>query len=137
MANTTSISSIRGITPDVVDKLHAVEIRNTSQLLTAGATPQMRRDLAQRLGVDPKMLLELLNRADLDRINGIGEVYANLLEEAGVDTVKELARRVPENLHATILEINGRKNLTGQPPSVSQITTWVNEAKSLPVILTY
>lgn len=137
MASTTSISKIRGITPDVVHKLNSLQISNTEQFLAAGATPQARRDLAQRMGEDPKMVLELLNRADLDRVNGIGEVYANLLEEAGVDTVKELARRVPENLHATILEINGRRNLTGQPPSVSQITTWVNEAKSLPVILTY
>ena len=49
-------------------------------------------------------MLELVNRADLARIKGIGEVYSNLLENAGVDTVLELSKRVPANLHAKLVE---------------------------------
>ena len=41
--------------------------------------------------------------ADLFRIRGIGEEYSDLLKEAGVSTVVELARRNPENLYETIL----------------------------------
>jgi predicted flap endonuclease-1-like 5' DNA nuclease len=137
MANMTSIDKIRGITPELSSKLKEQKISNTEQLLAAGGTPAGRKSLAQLVGADTKELLELLNRADLDRINGIGEAYANLLEEAGVDTVKELSKRVPANLYNRITEINAEKNITMRPPTMQQVETWVTEAKTLPAILEY
>ncbi|MEM3523857.1 MAG: DUF4332 domain-containing protein, partial [Thermoproteota archaeon] len=53
-------------------------------------------------------------------------------EEAGVDTVAELARRDPANLHAKILEINKEKKLVRRPPTLKQVTDWVKQAKKLP-----
>ena len=55
-----------------------------------------RKALASKLGIDERALLELGNRADLARIKGVGAVYSDLLEFAGVDTVAELAKRVPQ-----------------------------------------
>ena len=69
--------------------------------------------------------------ADLFRIKGVAEEYADLLEAAGVDTVKELRNRVPANLHAKMLEVNNEKNLVRAMPSVSSVTDWVEQAKTL------
>ncbi len=137
MANAEPVDKIRGITPEITAKLKETKILNTEQLLKAGNTTDARKGLAKQVGVDPKVLLELLNRADLDRVAGIGGAYANLLEEAGVDTVKELAKRTPANLHAKLVEINTAKKITTHPPTLQQVETWVKEAKSLPVILEY
>jgi predicted flap endonuclease-1-like 5' DNA nuclease len=82
-------------------------------------------------------LLELVNRADLARIKGVSGVYSDLLEEAGVDTVKELATRRPDNLHAKLLQTNEAKQLTQRPPAAAQVEDWVEQAKALPKLVSY
>ncbi len=137
MANATSVDKIRGISVTLAEKLKEQKILNTDQLLTAGCTPEGRKALAKLVGTEPGELLELLNRADLDRVAGIGPAYANLLEEVGVDTVKELSKRVPANLHHRMEEVNTIKKITQHPPTLAQVEAWVAEAKSLPVLLEY
>jgi predicted flap endonuclease-1-like 5' DNA nuclease len=105
------IEEIEGIGPVYAKKLIEAGIKTTDDLLEACATPKGREDLAAKTGISSKLILEWVNLADLMRIKGIGEEYSDLLEEAGVDTVAELARRDPDNLHAKLLEINEKKNL--------------------------
>ncbi len=127
----TSISTIKGMNPDLAAKLKAEGITNTDHLLDAAAKTGPRRDLAKKLGVSPSELLEFVNRADLARIKGIGDAYANLLEEAGVDSVKELAHRVPANLHERLEKANAEKKFVPRVPKVEEVEKWVNEAKEL------
>jgi hypothetical protein len=63
--------------------------------------------------------------------------YGDLLEEAGVDTVRELRTRRPEALHQAAKEINLRKRLVRRVPSLREIERWVAEAKRLRPLLTY
>ncbi len=77
--------------------------------------------------------------ADLFRIKGIGPEYSELLEKAGVDTVKELRHRIPEHLHAKLEEVNKAE---GQPlvrvlPGLKAVQSWIEEAKHLEPIITY
>ena len=53
--------------------------------------------------------------------SGIGEEYADLLEASGVDTVPDLARRVPANLHAKMVSVNEEKSLVRSMPSEKQV----------------
>lgn len=87
--------------------------------------------------MDTAFILELANRADLARVRGIGEVYSNLLEEAGVDSVKELANRRPDHLHSRLLEVNIRKRLTLHTPDFERVRSWVAQAKLLPKMIEY
>jgi predicted flap endonuclease-1-like 5' DNA nuclease len=75
--------------------------------------------------------------ADLFRIKGVGEEYADLLEAAGVDTVPELAQRNAENLAAKMAEVNDSKKLVRQVPSATAVEKWVEEAKALGRRITY
>jgi predicted flap endonuclease-1-like 5' DNA nuclease len=133
----TSISRTKGMTVELNSKLAALKITNTDHILNAAGKPEGRKELAKSLGIQPSALLEFLNRADLARVKGIGEVYSNLLENAGVDTVKELAHRVPANLHAKLVEINAEKKLTQRDPTLDMVTSWVTQAKALPPVLEY
>jgi hypothetical protein len=110
-------------------KSHGID--NTDELLSATADGSGRRKLAEELGIADSDLTELINRADLARIKGIAGVYADLLEYAGVDSVKELAHRVPANLHAKLEEANKEHKLTTRVPNEAQVEAWVAEAKSL------
>jgi predicted flap endonuclease-1-like 5' DNA nuclease len=131
------IEEIEGIGATYAKKLADVGIRTTDELLNACATPKQRKDLAEKTGIAAKLILEWTNLADLFRIKGVGEQYSDLLEEAGVDTVAELAKRVPENLHAKMLETNTAKNLVKRPPTLSNVKDWVEQAKSLPRKIEY
>jgi predicted flap endonuclease-1-like 5' DNA nuclease len=132
-----TLSELKGITDAVLNSLKGQGLSDTDSLLEAAKTPQGRKELATNIGIDSATILELANRADLARVKGIGRVYSDLMEEAGVDTVKELARRVPENLHAKMIEINSIRQFTSRPPSVEQVSAFIEQAKSLEPILEY
>ncbi|GAB3957179.1 hypothetical protein GCM10028805_49120 [Spirosoma harenae] len=132
-----TLGELRGITDAVLNALKAQGISDAESLLDATKTPGDRKSLAELSGVDGKIILELANRADLARVKGIGRVYSDLMEEAGVDTVKELAQRSAENLHAKLIQINSVRQFTQRPPSVEQIGDFVEQAKNLPRMLEY
>ncbi len=90
----------------------------------------MARTHYQLLGIEPQAILEILTRADLARIKGIGEVYSNLLENAGVDTVAELTKRVPANLYAK-LAAQAQNGDARRAPTLTQVESWVKQAKEL------
>jgi predicted flap endonuclease-1-like 5' DNA nuclease len=131
------IADIEGIGPNFAEKLNAINIYTTLDLLAAGATPQGRKEIAEKTGISNKLILEWVNMADLFRIKGVGEEYSDLLEEAGVDTVVELATRVPENLRAKMLEVNEKTKLVRRMPTLNEVTQWVEEAKALPRKIEY
>lgn len=131
------IEKIEGIGPAYGEKLRNVGITTVEALLEAAASPQGRKELAEKTEITETLILEWANLADLFRIKGIGEEYSDLLEEAGVDTVVELARRNPENLYNTIKEINDEKKLVRALPGPNQVKSWVEQAKELPRVMTY
>lgn len=133
----TKIIDIEGIGKAYTQKLSEAGIASIEKLLKKGATPQGRTELEEKTGISHKLILEWVNLADLFRIKGIGEEYSDLLEEAGVDTVVELAQRKPDNLHQKLIEINQQKKLVRQLPGLSQVTKWVEQAKRLPRVVTY
>ena len=128
---------IEGIGPVYAEKLKAVGINSTEALLEAGKSPKLRAELAEKADVSGKLLLEWLNRADLMRVKGVGEEYSDLLENAGVDTVAELAQRSPVNLLAKMQQVNEEKKLVRMMPTLTQVTNWVAQAKEMPRVLTY
>lgn len=126
-----SIIDIEGIGKNYKEKLAKVNILTTEALLEAGATPKQRKELSEKTGIGDALILEWVNLSDLFRIKGVGSEYSDLLEEAGVDTVVELSKRVPKNLHDKMVEINEKKKLVRKMPSESQVADWVDQAKKL------
>ena len=133
----SKIAEIEGIGATYAKKLVDAGIKTTDDLLSAGATPKGRETLAEKTGIPGKLILEWVNLSDLFRIKGVGEEYSDLLEEAGVDTVVELSKRVPENLHAKMLEVNEKKKIVRRPPALGEVKKWVEEAKKLPRKIEY
>lgn len=136
MAN-YKIEEIEGIGAVLGEKFRQAGVNSTDKLLEATASKKQRQELAEATGISEKQILKFANMADLFRINGVGEEYSELLEAAGVDTVPELAMRNAENLTAKMEEVNEAKNLTRRTPSLKEVTKWIEEAKTLPRVLTY
>lgn len=131
------IITVEGIGDVYAQKLMQAGIDTTEALLEKGATPQGRKELAEKTDISTKSILEWVNRVDLLRIKGVGEEYSDLLEAVGVDTVPELAQRNAENLHAKMREVNEKKELVRRLPTMSQVGDWIEQAKALPRVITY
>jgi predicted flap endonuclease-1-like 5' DNA nuclease len=131
------LAKIEGIGESYSQKLKEVGFTTTSELLEKGATPEGRKDIAEKSGLSDKLILRWVNMADLFRIKGVGEEYSDLLEAAGVDTVVELAQRNPDNLILKLKEAQAAKNLVRRVPSIKQVAKWVDQAKVLPRIVNY
>ncbi len=133
----TSLAVIRGITEDHLAALRDKGVNSPEKLLDAAATKQGRKDLSHKTGIPESLILRWANQADLNRVRGIGGGYAELLEEAGIDTVPELAKRKAENLYRKLHEINARKPVVRWLPTEKLVQDWVAQAGSLPRKLEY
>ncbi|MGB5306675.1 MAG: DUF4332 domain-containing protein [Gammaproteobacteria bacterium] len=131
------IQSIEGIGPGYAEMLVGAGISSTERLLQEGATREGRTALAQKTGINERLILKWVNMSDLFRIRGVAGQYAELLEAAGVDTVKELRNRNPENLAQAMIAVNKEKRLVRQTPSQKRVSDWVDHAKNLPPVVSY
>jgi uncharacterized membrane protein/predicted flap endonuclease-1-like 5' DNA nuclease len=128
---------IEGIGDAYRQKLLEAGILNVDGLLEKGSTPQGRKEIATTTGISDKLVLRWVNMADLYRVRGIGKEYAELLEAAGVDTVPELAQRVPATLLEKMAAANAQRKMVRRLPDISQVESWVSQAKDLPRVITY
>lgn len=131
------IADIEGIGPVYAGKLEAAGIKTTGALLKRAASPKGRKDLSSESGLEESQILKWANMADLMRVKGVGEEYSELLEAAGVDTVKELRNRRADNLHAKMVEVNAAKKLVRVLPGLTNVERWVAHAKELDPVMTY
>jgi predicted flap endonuclease-1-like 5' DNA nuclease len=133
----TKLVEIEGIGEKYSGKLKAAGIATTEALLEKGSTPKGRKEIAEASGIGDALILEWVNHVDLFRIKGVGSEYSDLLEEAGVDTIPELAQRNAEHLFQKMNEVNAAKKLVRRLPVVSQVTDWIEQAKKLPRVIKY
>ena len=131
------IIDIEGIGEVYAEKLNAAGIATTEDLLAKCAAAKGREELAEATGISHKLILKWTNHADLMRINGVAGQFAELLEAAGVDTIKEFRHRVPANLQPKLEEVNNEKHLVGRVPAVSEVERMIAQAKELEPLITY
>ena len=132
-----NIVDVEGIGPVYGEKLEAVGVKTTDDLLERGATQKGREELEAASGIGRVLILKWVNRVDLYRIEGVGSEYSDLLEVAGVDSVPELSYRNAANLTQTMAEANAARNLVRRLPTLEMVTDWIEQAKKLPRVVEY
>ena len=125
------LADIEGIGPAYQKKLEGAGVKTPAQLYDAAAPRKGREELAQKSGISATLLLKWVNRYDLARVKGIGTQYADLLEAAGVDSPKELARRNADNLLEALAKLNNEKKLVRKLPTKTQVEKWIKNAKAV------
>lgn len=131
------VAAVRSLDPTDAEKLAEAGIVKPGSLLERGASRQGRAAISKETGVDESTVLKWINDLDLARIKGVGVIYSDLLENAGVDTVVELAQRNAANLYKKLVEVNEAQELVKDLPSAEEVAEWVAQAKELPRVITY
>ncbi len=134
---TYPIAYLERFAPGAAATLKSVGIRTTGKLLELAKNPKGRKLLAAQACIDEKCILRWANMADRMRIKGVGEDYAELLEAAGVDTVRELKYRNPSNLAKAMAAVNAKRKLVELLPSEKTIGRWIEHARRLPLKISY
>jgi len=133
----TKIIDIEGIGPAIAQKFQQAGVGPVERLLKVAGDKKGRKQLVEQTGLAEDQVLKFVNMADLYRIKGVGSEYAQLLEAAGVDTVKELRNRNAENLYAKMREVNATRKMVRQLPSLTQVQAFIDHAKELTPAVTY
>ncbi len=131
------IEDIEGIGPAYGEKLSRVGIKNTDAFLRLCGDRKGRKQISAKADISEKHLLTWANLADLMRISGIGPQFSELLEAAGVDTVKELRNRNAENLAGKMKQVQQEKRLTRTSPGVSTVSRWIARAKEMDPVISH
>ena len=131
------VEYIEGIGPAYGQKLRDAGVVTVLDLMVEGATRIGRKHLSDRSGITASQILTWVNHVDLFRIKGVAEEYADLLEQSGVDTVVELAKRNPNNLFKRMIDINEQKKLVRRTPHLSDVQNWVEQARGLNRLIHY
>lgn len=127
----TSIGEIISVGSDNAERLIAAGVPTVETLLRLGGSSSGRKAIADSTGIQANRILAWVNRADLMRVHGVGADYAELLGRAGVDSVKELAMRRPENLHARLTQVNLADAIVRRTPTQAEVGRWIAEARTL------
>jgi len=134
---TYPVTHIDGVGAEEAGLLKRVGIRTTAGLLEVAKSPKGRKELAARIGIDEKILLTWANCADRMRIKGVGDDYSVLIRAAGVDTVRELQHRNAKRLTEAMRNANAKRKLVDFLPSEKAVARWIEDAKRLPLKITY
>ncbi|HKS92235.1 MAG TPA: DUF4332 domain-containing protein [Tepidiformaceae bacterium] len=127
----TSIGEIGSVGDENAAKLIRAGVPTVEVLLRMGGSSSGRKAIADSTGIHASRILAWVNRADLMRVHGVGADYAELLGRSGVDSVKELAMRRPENLHARLIQVNATENLVRREPTQAEVAKWIAESRTL------
>lgn len=131
------LEAIEGIGSVSAAELRYGGVGSVDALLKTGATRYGRVEVAKATGLSETQILEWVKRADLSRVKGVGVQYAGLLEQSGVHTVRDLARRNSKQLYAILQETNERCHIVRKLPTESQVKGWIRYAKSLKKVVQY
>ena len=131
------VNEVEGIGPSYQEKLVLVGIKTTDDFLKICCDKKGRKSVAEATGISEKLILNWANKSDLMRVSGIGPQFSELLEAAGVDTVKELRTRNVANLTAKMAEVNAEKKLARVAPPEAKVAGWVEQAKGMTPTITH
>lgn len=126
-----ALKQIKSIKPAYVKKLQDSEIFTTDDLLQKCANKETRELAATKSSISDIVLLDWARMSDFMRIKGVGEEYAELLQEAGYSCVHELKNRKPAKVLENIIEANEKFKIARFIPPKSIIQDWIEQAKEL------
>ena len=124
-----TLEYLRGISDSDVQRLRAVGINHTNQLLHKTSLNIDRQRLSKRTGITTERLLGFAHQCTLMEVSGM-ERHLQTVRRFGIENVKDLRAQDADELHAKLVNAIG---LAGAP-SHSDVQYWISQATGLDII---
>jgi len=124
-----TLEYLRGISDSDVQRLRAVGIQHTNQLLHKTSLEVDRQRLSKRTGITTERLLGFAHQCTLMEVSGM-ERQLQTVRRFGVESVKDLRAQDADELHEKLVAAIG---LAGAP-SHSDVQYWISQATALDII---
>jgi predicted flap endonuclease-1-like 5' DNA nuclease len=126
-----NIIDIEGIGPKYAKTLKAkAGIEKLEDLMVL--TKAKIKEVAVKTKISEKMIDKWQEHANLMKIDGIGPEYADVLNQIGIDSVKELSKRDPQGVLDKIIEFDkGKPNVIRKLPTLVNVKNWVVQSKKM------
>ena len=121
----------KALSSAVIENLEKIGIKNTRNLYDHILTPESRKELCKKTGIDKKTILKLCVLADLSRIKWVGATTAQMLYDLDLNSVEKVAASNPEKLHERINKLNKEQNIYKGSISLNDIRILVAAAGDL------
>jgi hypothetical protein len=129
------INQFPGIDPLHQQKLAALGIKNSKQLLEQAHTSVLRQALSDKSGIPVDCILEYARLADLSRAGYVGPIFARLLYDAGAVSIRSLSAFDAQDLFDLVMQVNQDKSYTKGSFQAKDLAWSIAIARELPIIL--
>ena len=126
-----SLKSFPGVDNQVISKLEGMGIKNSKQLFDKAVMIKDRKALSSESGVSEDDLNELVHLSDLSRLYGVGPVFARIIYDIGIDSVKSFLNHSAEE----IVKIYEDKNKKKADFTVKDIQFTLEIARELDLVV--
>lgn len=120
---------------EVAAKLAKEKLTTSDELLERAAKAGELKKLAKTTGLAIAKLTEWAELCDVVRLKGVGPEMTRLLRATGVKTIKQLRAKKAKPLHKAMTAANQKSKMTEKPPSEDQVQSWIDQAKTLKLVL--
>jgi hypothetical protein len=98
LPNPVPLNKFPGVSPGDLNRLKEKGIKNSRHLFERAGFDQDRKELAKLSGVPLEKLNELVGLSDLVRAYGVGPVFARILYDTGIHSIRKLIGYSPEEI---------------------------------------
>ena len=123
------------IETDIISKLELHGIRDSKQLFENGAKLKDRQNLSEKHNLPFDKLSELVCLCDLVRITGVGPVFARIIYDSGINTVKNFLSYDAFELFERLTKTNSEKGLTKAKFTQKDIEYCIELGRDLPLVV--
>ena len=124
-----TLEYLNGMSDSDVQRLRAVGIRHTNQLLHRASLDIDRNRLSKKTGISKDRLLEFVHQCTLLEVSGMDR-WIPLVRRLGINSMEDLRAQDAMTLHAKLLEAIG---LAGAP-GLTDVQYWISQATGLDIV---
>ncbi|MBW2364984.1 MAG: DUF4332 domain-containing protein [Deltaproteobacteria bacterium] len=96
LPNPVRLDKFPGVQTKYIDRLEAEGIKNSRQLFNEAKDKSERERISQRTEIPIEILNELVCLSDLTRAYGVGPVFARMIYDVGIKSIKEFIENTAE-----------------------------------------
>ncbi|NIO03224.1 MAG: DUF4332 domain-containing protein [Proteobacteria bacterium] len=122
------LDDFSSLSADEKEQLEGLGVYTLDDLFYRARTPEAYKEIHDRLNFPQDRLDELIRKARVIGLKGLGINHFLLLEKAGIDSVEKLAKEEPEGLHRKLLGIE-TPSPSAKHPTRAQMKIWIMEAR--------